>query len=87
MGHVFCSILCIELQGISEFVQVIYKENAFALARLTRLDDHEWSDPVLRLLFSHVTFELLHLMRYDPGLWVETEVNRVLVLHFLQTLG
>ena len=57
------------------------------MTRLARFDDHHRDLPVLVLDLGYITLKFRHLMRYDPGLWVETEVDRVLIFHLLEATG
>lgn len=75
------------LQLLFQFLDVIYEEYSFSLACLARFDDHVRYNAVFALHFRYVTFELRHLMRYDPSLGVEPEVDRILILHLLQTIS
>ena len=78
--------MCIYLQILPKFLQVVYEKYAFALAGLAGFDDHYRVDSVLSLLLGHVAFEFLHLMWDDPCLWIEPKVDWVLVFHLLQAL-
>lgn len=87
LSQVLCSIRRIYLQSISQLIKVIYEENAFSLARLAWLYNHDWVDTILGLILRKVALELLHLVWNDPRLRVETEVDRVLILHLLEAQG
>ena len=69
-----------------KFFNIIDEEDTFALTALTGLDNHDRISPLFGLLLCHVTLQLGHLVWHDPSLRVEAEVDRVLVLHLLQTL-
>ena len=84
MCKILCSVLRVNLQSFPQFLQVVNEEDAFALASLGWLDDHDRIDTILRLFLGHIALQLLHLVRYDPRLRVEAEVDRVLILHLLQ---
>ena len=79
-------VLLFELQLLFQFFDVIYEENAFALAGFTGLDNHDRVDSIFGLLLGHGAFEFAKLVRNNPSLGVEAKIDGVLILHFLKGL-
>ena len=79
--------ILLALQLVSELLNIVDKEDAFALAGLTRLHDHHGGHSIFVLDFREITFQLGQLVWNNPGLWIEAEIDRILVLHFLQARG
>ena len=75
------------LQLVSQFLDIVNKKDALALARLTGLDDHHGSHAIFVLDLCDVAFQFGHLVGHNPGLGVEAEINGVLILHLLEAGG
>ena len=80
------SILRIQLQCVAQLLHIVYEKDSFALTGIAWFDDHDGVRPCLRLVFDHITLEFLHLVRDDPRLRIKAEIDRVLILHLLETL-